>query len=354
MVRLVIPAEAGIEDNADGNPYCGLFRACHRRSVSKAGRLSAVKLTHYHSTMKPKVRKPAVPKAEAPECAGPDFSPRAPKLRLPPRSCDSHAHVMGPKARYAYSPARIYTPPDCLIADYLHLLDTLGVERAVLVQPSVYGTDNSAMLDAMQAAGGRLRGVAVVAEDVDDAELKRLADAGVRGVRVNIVDVKDRKPGTLPMAALTKLAKRIAPLGWHMEFLMHADEFPDLDRQFADFPVEIVLGHLGYLSIGKTPDDPGFQALLRLMRSGKVWVKLTGPYRITAAPLPYSDALPFAKALLEANRERVIWGTDWPHVMLKGMMPNDGALADVIFDWMPDAPLREQVLSRNPAKLYGF
>ena len=135
---------------------------------------------------------------------------------------------------------------------------------------------------------------------------------------------------------------------------MHADEFPDLDRQFADFPVEIVLGHLGYLTIGKTPEDPGFQALLRLMKSGKAWVKLTGPYRVTAAPLPYPDTLPFAKALLEANLERVIWGTDWPHVMLKGTMPNDGALADVLFDWIPDPTLRQQVLVRNAEKLYGF
>jgi predicted TIM-barrel fold metal-dependent hydrolase len=291
---------------------------------------------------------------EAPECAGPDFNPRQPKLRLPRHSCDTHAHIMGPAARYAYSPARIYTPPDCLLADYLHMLDTLGVERAVLVQPSVYGTDNTAMLEAMKAAGGRLRGVAVVAEDVTDAQLSELEAAGVRGVRVNIVDVKDRKPGTLPLAPLEKLARRIAPLGWHMEFLMHADEFPDLDRVLGDFPVEIVLGHLGYASIGKAPDDAGFQALLRLVKAGRAWVKLTGPYRITAAPLPYPDTVPFAQALLEANRERVLWGTDWPHVMLKGRMPNDADLADVLADWIPDAALREQVLVRNPAKLYRF
>ncbi len=291
---------------------------------------------------------------EAPVCANPDYNPRQPRLRVPPRSCDTHAHIMGPASRYPYSPERIYTPPDCLLPDYLHMLDTLGVERAVLVQPSVYGTDNTAMLDALKAAGGRLRGVAVVAEDVSDSELQELNAAGVRGVRVNIVDVKDRKPGTLPMPALKALARRIAPLGWHMELLMHADEFPDLDVTFADFPVEIVLGHLGYLTIGKTPDDPGFQALLRLMKSGKAWVKLTGPYRITAAQLPYADTVPFARALLEANPERVLWGTDWPHVMLKGSMPNDGQLADVLLDWIPDTKLREQVLMRNPAKLYGF
>ena len=293
-------------------------------------------------------------KVDAPERAGPDFNPRSPKRGFPRHSCDTHAHIMGPKARYNYSPARIYTPPDCLLTDYLHMLDILGLERAVLIQPSVYGTDNSAMLDAMKAANGRLRGVAVVADDVSDAELQNLNDAGVRGVRVNIVDVKDRKPGTLPLKSLTQLAKRIAPLGWHMEFLMHADEFPDLDRQFADFPVDIVLGHLGYMTHGAPLEHPGFQALLRLMKAGKAWVKLTGPYRITTAPLPYSGTAAFAQALLEANRERVIWGTDWPHVMLKGAMPNDGALADVLFDWIPDPMLRQQVLARNPEKLYGF
>ena len=294
------------------------------------------------------------PVKDAPECAGPDFNPRTPKRGLPRRACDTHAHIMGPKERYNYSPARIYTPPDCLLTDYLHMLDILGVERAVLVQPSVYGTDNTAMLEAMKAAGGRLRGVAVVAEDITDAELQELDGAGVRGVRVNIVDVKDRKPGTLPLESLGKLARRIAPLGWHMEFLMHADEFPDLDETLRDFPVEIVLGHLGYLTIGKSHDDAGFQALLRLVKSGRAWVKLTGPYRITAAPLPYPDTVPFAQALLEANRERVLWGTDWPHVMLKGRMPNDGDLVNLLADWIPDAALREQVLVRNPAKLYRF
>jgi predicted TIM-barrel fold metal-dependent hydrolase len=290
---------------------------------------------------------------DAPVCAPPDFQPRKPQLTLPPRACDCHAHIMGPQARYAYAPARVYTPPDCLLPDYLKMLSTLGVERAVLVQPSVYGTDNSVMLEAMKTAGGRFRGVAVVADDVPDAELKKLDAAGVRGVRVNIVDVKDRKPGTLPMDSLTKLAQRVAPFGWHMEFLMHADEFPDLDRAFADFPVAIVLGHLGYLNIGRLPADPGFRALLRLVTSGRAWVKLTGPYRITRAPPPYPDTVPFAKALLDANPERIVWGTDWPHVMLKGAMPNDGELADVIADWIPDARMREQVLVTNPARLYG-
>jgi predicted TIM-barrel fold metal-dependent hydrolase len=234
------------------------------------------------------------------------------------------------------------------------MLDTLGVARAVLVQPSVYGTDNTVMLEAMKNDPSRLRGVAVVADDIPEAELKRLDAAGVRGVRVNIVDVTDRKPGTLPLAALKALARRVQPLGWHMEFLMHVDEFPELDRAFAGFPVDIVLGHLGYMRTDKGIAAPGFQALLRLVKGGRCWVKFTGPYRISTAALPHPDVTPFARALTSANPDRILWGSDWPHVMAKGAMPNDGDLADLLSDWIPDARLREQVLVRNPARLYGF
>lgn len=291
--------------------------------------------------------------AEAPTCAPPDFKPRKPRLVLPPLACDSHAHILGPAARVAYSPARVYTPPDCLLPDYQHMLKTLGVERAVLVQPSVYGTDNTVMLEAMRVAGRHFRGVAVVSDDISEVELRKLHDGGVRGVRVNIVDVKDRKPGTLPLDSLKRLAQRVRPLGWHMEFLMHVDEFPDLDRTFADFPIDIVLGHLGYMRTDKGLAAPGFQALLRLIKGGRCWVKLTGPYRISTAAPPYPDVTPFAHALTAANAERIIWGSDWPHVMAKAM-PNDGNLCDLLSEWIPDARLREQVLARNPERLYGF
>ncbi len=290
----------------------------------------------------------------APPCAPPNFNPRKPKITLPKLACDTHAHILGPIAKYAYSPARVYTPPDCLLSDYQKMLATLGVERAVLVQPSVYGSDNTVMLEAMRIAGAAFRGVAVVDDDIADAELAKLNAAGVRGVRVNIVDVKDRKPGTLPMAQLTALAKRIAPMGWHMEFLMHCDEFPDMDRSFADFPVDIVLGHLGYMKTSLGVNNAGFHALLRLMKLGKAWVKFTGPYRITTEAMPHADTNAFAHALIAANTQRVLWGSDWPHVMVKSAMPNDGDLCDLLSGWIPDAATREQVLVANPAKLYGF
>ena len=292
--------------------------------------------------------------SEPPLCAAFDPKPCKPRITLPPHACDTHAHICGPIARYAYYSERIYTPADALLPDYRHMLTTLGAERAVLVQPSVYGTDNTVMLEAMQAAGPQFRGVAVVAEDISGQELKRMHDAGVRGVRVNIVDVKDRKAGTLPLEALRKLALKIAPFGWHLEFLMHVDEFPDLDRMLADFPVDTVYGHLGYMGTDKGIAAPGFQALLRMMQSGRAWVKLTGPYRISTQPLPHADTNAYAHALIKAAPQQVIWGTDWPHVMVKGAMPNDGDLCDLLADWVPDAATRKQVLVDNPARLYGF
>ena len=289
-----------------------------------------------------------------PSCAPHDPNPRKPHIALPPGATDCHAHICGPQSKYAYYPERIYTPPDALLADYRHMLATLGLQRAVLVQPSVYGTDNSAMLDAMKEAGPTFRGVAVVPDDVAEKDLKRMHEAGVRGVRVNIVDVKNRKAGTLPLDSLTKLARKVKPFGWHMEFLLHVDEFPDLDRMLGDFPVDTVYGHLGYMKTDLGVANPGFQALVRLMKAGRAWAKLTGPYRITGAPLPYADTNAYAHELMKAAPRQVVWGTDWPHVIIKSAMPNDGELADMLGDWIPDAALRKQVLVDNPARLYVF
>jgi predicted TIM-barrel fold metal-dependent hydrolase len=296
---------------------------------------------------------PHAPSPAAPLCAPFDPRPRKPRIAMPPHACDTHAHVCGPIEAHPYSERRVYTPPDAPLSAYVHMLETLGVERAVLVQPSVYGTDNTVMLAAMAELGpGRCRGVAVVEPDLREAGLERMHEAGVRGIRVNVVDVAEGK-GIIAMAPLARLAERVKRYGWHVEFLMHADDFPVLDTRFADFPVDIVLGHLGYMKTDKGTGDAGFQAMLRLMKRGKCWVKLTGPYRISTQPLPHEDTIPFARALLDAAPERVLWGTDWPHVMVKGAVPNDGDLADLLLDWVPE-DLREQVLVTNPAKLYGF
>ena len=288
-----------------------------------------------------------------PTCAPHDPAPRAPAVAPPRLACDCHAHVCGPAARYPYAPNRIYTPPDALPADYRHMLDTLGIERAVLVQPSVYGTDNRAMLDALDGDPARLRGVAVVDFDVDAKAIAAMHARGVRGARCNIVDLQDGR-GVLPVAALTALAERIAPFDWHLEFLMHVDEFPDLDRQLASIRVPMVFGHLGYVPVARGTDRAGFEALLRLLRDGRAWVKLTAPYRLTGSALPYADVDPFAARLVDAAPERLVWGSDWPHVIVKTAMPNDGDLFDIFTRWVPDAALRRRILVDNPARLYGF
>ena len=135
---------------------------------------------------------------------------------------------------------------------------------------------------------------------------------------------------------------------------MHVDEFADLDRLLADFPVDTVYGHLGYMKTDQGLDNPGFQALLRLMQTGRAWTKLTGPYRITSQPLIYTDTCAYAQALIKAAPRQVVWGSDWPHVMVKGQMPNDGDLCDLLLDWIPDEATRQQILVDNPARLYDF
>ena len=289
----------------------------------------------------------------APLCAPPDFEPRPPTLTLPAGACDSHAHICGPMTDFDYSPARIYTPPDCLWSDYRHMLTTLGVSRAVLVQPSVYGTDNTVMLKAMQESDIPVRGVAVVDGSISDTDLKELHKAGVRGVRFNLVDVADPS-GAMPLDDVKARAKRIKPMGWHVEFLVHTDDYANFDEMFADFPSDIVVGHLGYMRPGQSPEIPGFQALLHLMQAGKCWTKLTGPYRISTGDLPYADTNPFAHALIEAAPGRVVWGSDWPHVMVKKPMPNDGDLCDLLAAWVPDEQTRKRILVDNAARLYNF
>jgi 2-pyrone-4,6-dicarboxylate lactonase len=292
---------------------------------------------------------------DIPVCVPPDPHPDKPKFEFPPLACDCHAHICGPSGVYKYIQQRIYSPPDALLPEYSHLLDTLGCRRAVLVQPSFYGTDNSAMLAAMKAAGPAFRGVAVVGDDMTASELEALHAAGVRGARLNIVDVREGK-GHLPVERIERLADLIRPFGWHIEFLMHVDEFPEIDLLLGKLPVDVVFGHLGYVKTEKGITAPGFLSLLRLLRDGRAWVKLTGPYRISSQTLPHADTNAFAHALVDAAPGRVVWGTDWPHVATKWTipMPNDAALADLLLEWIPDAGQRARVLAENPETLYGF
>jgi predicted TIM-barrel fold metal-dependent hydrolase len=292
----------------------------------------------------------------APLCAPPDRNPRAPRTPFPAFSCDTHAHIMGPATRFPYAKERIYTPPDSTTDDYRRLLAALGVQRAVLVQPSVYGTDNIAMLDAMRQLGKGVRAVAVTDPAIPAKEIETLHTAGVRGLRFNGVDRREDK-NIVPVAILRDVAKRIAPFGWHIELLVNVDEAKGFADAVTDIPVPIVLGHLGYPKSGARnwTGHPAFADMLRLIDKGRCWIKLTGPYRITGtADVPYDDVDAAAHALVAAAPQRLVWGTDWPHVMKKKRMANDGELADLVERWIPDARTRARILVDNPAELYGF
>ncbi len=288
-----------------------------------------------------------------PLCPGPDPDTRAPRLKTPPGACDTHAHIFGSEDKYPLSPRRGYTPPPCPIEDYFKLHEILGIERGVLVQASAYGTDNSMIMDALAETGGRLRAVAAVDGTVSDKELEQMNDAGVRGIRINLAD-----PGGNPFSGfdeIGKIADRIKGLGWHIEFLIHVNDFPDLGKTIAGLPVDSVFGHLGYVPTSEGIENPGFQEFLDLVREGRTWVKLTAPNRITGLDRPpYTDVDPFGRALVEANPDRMIWGSDWPHVYFFKFTPNDADLLDQLGDWAPDEAVLKKILVDNPTVLYGF
>lgn len=292
----------------------------------------------------------------APLCAAPDRNPRAPRTPFPALACDTHAHIFGPAAQFPYARERIYTPPDSTVDDYRKLLAALGAQRAVLVQPSVYGEDNAAMLNAMQRFGPGVRAVAVADPNISSSDIGALHRAGVRGLRFNVVDRRDGK-NIVPAGMLRGLAARVAEFGWHIELLVNVDEAAGFAKAVADIPVPIVLGHLGYPKSGARgwTAHAAFDDLLRLLDGGRCWIKLTGPYRISAAAdLPYEDVDAAAHKLVAAAPQRLVWGTDWPHVMKKKRMANDGELADLLERWVPDAMTRARILVDNPAELYGF
>jgi 2-pyrone-4,6-dicarboxylate lactonase len=284
-----------------------------------------------------------------PTIRGPIADTRIPRLIMPEGACDCHAHVFGPHSRYAYDPKRRYTPPDALPSAYVRLLTRLGFTRGVLVQPSVYMTDNTALLDALKETDFDLRGIAVVNADVTDAELERMHALGVRGLRLNL---RFENGATADIAPA--LARRVAPLGWHLQFRIMSENYPDVLRMLDTMPVDIVVDHIGQVPVEQGLDGPDFQALLGLVATGRVWVKLSAPMRMSAQEFPYADVTPFVRRLVAAAPNRMLWATDWPHTTITKEMPNDGDLVDLLLDWIPDADTRRRVLVDNPAVRYGF
>lgn len=283
----------------------------------------------------------------APLCLPPRAPDRALSARLPPGTCDCHIHVFGAPEDFPLVAVRNYTPQPADLSAYGALMAKTGIDRAVLVQPSVYGTDNRALLAALASDPQRLRAVVVVPADLPQTELERLHAAGVRGIRIN-----RRNPGGLPLSEMTRLAARIAPLGWHIQLQIDIQTVDDLAGLVAACPVPVVIDHMGFVQPGLTVAAPGFQALLRVLESGKAWVKLSAPYRLSAGAAPFPALDPFVAALVAARPDRLVWASDWPHCELWAAMPDSVALAELATVWLPTPALRRQVLVDNPHVLY--
>jgi 2-pyrone-4,6-dicarboxylate lactonase len=279
--------------------------------------------------------------------APPDPDPRRPDYVAPPGACDSHCHVFGPADRFPYAPERRYTPPDAPKEMLAALHRRLGLSRAILVQASPHGSDNSAMLDAIATSNGQWRGVAIVDQGITDRQLEQLHAGGVRGVRFNFV----RHLGGAPeLDVVTRIQERILPLGWHLVLHLDAEDILTFGDFIRRFRVPFVIDHMGRVDAAQGLEQKPFRLLLDLLRNELAWVKISGAERVSSAGKPFADAIPFAAALLRAAPDRVLWGTDFPHPNVK-WMPNDGDLVDLFARFTADAAMRHKVLVDNPTRL---
>jgi len=293
------------------------------------------------------------------------FTASPPGFAPPAGACDCHTHVFGPFGRYPLVPNRVYTPMDALAEDARTMMDRLGLERIVFVQPSAYGLDNQCMLDAMAELGAVARGVAVVDGATPDAELDRLHRAGVRGVRLNIA-TGGNDTGEPLGARSEKLARQIAGQGWHLQLFVGPDVLTELEPTLKRFPVPYVIDHMGLLPPSRFRDHPAFATLLRLLDTGDCWVKLAGAYRVANSDTDFAAAAALAQALVAARPDRLVWGSDWPHTPHHTGAPDPdgkqkpyrkldtGRLFDLLADWAPDEAVRNRILVDNPARLYDF
>jgi 2-pyrone-4,6-dicarboxylate lactonase len=276
--------------------------------------------------------------------------PSRPAFRPPPGAVDAHCHVFGPAARFPFAPERRYTPCDASKEQLFALRDVLGFERNVIVQATCHGADNRALVDALEAAGERARGVATVGEDIFGAELQALHRAGVRGVRFNFLR---RLADFTPHEVVRRIADRIAPLGWHVVVYFEAADLAELAPLLTTLPVPVVIDHMGRADVSLGLDHPQFRAFVDLLAGNEtIWTKVSGSERLTLAGPPYDDVVPYGRMLVERFPDRVLWGTDWPHPNMKSHMPDDGGLVDLIPRLAPTAALQQALLVDNPRRLY--
>lgn len=291
--------------------------------------------------------------ADTPTIPGPVRNPHPPTRFTPPSlACDGHCHVFGPADRFPYAPERTYTPPDSGFGELRALHDRLGLERAIVVQASCHGFDNSAMLDALERSGGRYAGVAHLDDRHSEDDLARFHAAGVRGIRFNFVKHLGGPPDP---AFFWRQVERVTPLGWHVELYLDAAELGTHADLFARLPVPFILDGMARIKAGAGMEQPGFPELLRLLRDDvRAWIKVSGADRITVdPPPPYDDVVPFAQAIIEAAPDRTLWGSEWPHPNVRHMA-DDGDLLDLLMDFAPDDEVRHRILVENPMQLYDF
>ena len=283
-------------------------------------------------------------------CPGPQPVQRTTtRFIVPPGAVDTHAHVIGLPPEYPFVASRSYTPPAASAADYLAMLDATAMTYGVLTQVSVHGTDNRLLVETLQANRQRLRGIAVIPLDCPDNEKAALKEAGVIGLRINVL-----YGGGVGFSQLEDYAAVCREMGWHLQFLIDAGDLPALASRFAKLPVPFLIDHMGHFPTTRGTADTGFQVLLSLVRDGG-WVRLSGAYRTsTEGGPPYGDTIPFARLLAEAAPERCVWGSDWPHVANWDAMMGVNDLLDLLADWVPDDALRQRVLVDNPQRLFGF
>ncbi len=281
---------------------------------------------------------------------GPDPNPKTPKLAGPPGACDSHIHLFGPAAKYAFAPDSPYTSREALPETFIDLQTKLGLSRAVIVSPGGYGRNYQMLADTLARFPDRFRGIALMPDGAGASEFARLTKLGVRGLRQMSAKRGSHVPNFSPDAA-----RRAAEHGWHVQFYPHGTDIVDYADKLLALPNTIVLDHFASIPAAGGVDQPAVKAVLKMLDSGRVWLKLSGPMRCTTQNVPYPEVTPLAHAFVRHAPERMVWGTDWPHVNLDGReMPNDGDLLDLLAEWVPDERTRNRILVDNACALYGF